>query len=117
MHLPKGSFTRVATFIEGFIHSLNSVVEAVSRLNTLPAIFTQFEDVQQILKALDVSGNDEKLSWHNLLRNTAIWKRFIAWVRHKSKPTSPQLEIGSLSVVELNQVRDVWIKVAQQYAF
>ncbi|XP_050535031.1 uncharacterized protein LOC126902051 [Daktulosphaira vitifoliae] len=56
-------------------------------------------------------------TWHKLLRMTAIWKRFIAWVRRRTKPTSPQPGTGPLSVIELNDSRDIWIKFVQQQAF
>lgn len=61
----KSSLTRVATFMERFGQSSDSSAEAASRLNTLPSILSQFDDVQQKIEEIHINNDVE----HNQQRD------------------------------------------------
>ncbi|KAF0721510.1 Integrase catalytic domain-containing protein [Aphis craccivora] len=54
----KASLTRHSTFVNKYIESPNAISEAESRLNVIPTLLNQFEDIQSRIEEID-DGNDD----------------------------------------------------------
>lgn len=56
-------------------------------------------------------------NWNKLLRITAVWLRFIKWLRHRHCLDVSSVSTGPMRVMEIEQAQDVWVRYAQNESF
>jgi len=57
----KASLTRHGTFFNKYVETPNAISEAESRLNVIPTLLNQFEDIQSRIEEIDDDNDDAHL--------------------------------------------------------
>ncbi|CAI6371844.1 unnamed protein product [Macrosiphum euphorbiae] len=55
------SITKHSTFVNKYVETPNAISEAESRLNIIPTLLNQFEDIQSCIEEIDDDNDDTHL--------------------------------------------------------